>query len=72
MLSTQELVAHKNNTGISTRLVTLEDIYSIYRGKDEAEKVKKCLVDYNIKSGLKYAILVGDSDKFPVHYIPDM
>jgi hypothetical protein len=62
------LKEHKNNTGITCKIVSLEDLYGSYKGKDEAEKVKYCLADYYKKSGLKYAMLVGDSDKFPVRY----
>jgi len=59
---------HKNNTGIVTKIITLEDIYSNYQGRDEAEKVKYCLADYKKASNIKYAMLVGDSDKFPIRF----
>jgi len=62
------LKTHKNNTGISTEIVELSTIYSQYSGRDEAEKVKNCLVNWRRKNGLRFAMLVGDSDKFPVRY----
>jgi hypothetical protein len=62
------LAEHKNSTGIPTKLVSLEAVYNTYEGLDEAEQVKRCLVDYQSKSKIKYALLVGDSDRFPVRY----
>ncbi len=62
------LKEHKNNTGIVTKIISLEDIYNNYEGRDEAEKVKYFLADYKKAGGLKYAMLVGDSDKFPIRF----
>ncbi len=62
------LEAHKNGTGLATRIVTLETIKAAYPGRDEAEGVKRCLADYYSRHRLKYAMLVGDCDKFPVRY----
>jgi hypothetical protein len=62
------LKEHKNNTGIVTKIISLEDIYSNYEGRDEAEKVKYFLADYKKSSNIKYAMLVGDSDKFPIRF----
>jgi hypothetical protein len=59
---------HKNETGIATEIVELSDIYNRYSGRDEAEKVKNCLVAYRRRNGIRFAMLVGDSDKFPVRY----
>ncbi|MCD4655165.1 hypothetical protein K8T06_14685 [bacterium] len=59
---------HKNNTGITTRIIELSDIYNQYSGRDKAEKIKNCLVAYRRNNGIRFAMLVGDSDKFPVRY----
>lgn len=64
----QPLQQHKNTTGISTQIVSLENIYQNYQG-DEPEKVKKCIADYEQNYDVKYVMLVGDCDKFPVRYI---
>ena len=37
-------------------------------GRDEAEKVKRCLALFQPNNGVKYAMLVGDEDRFPVRY----
>ncbi|RLF62558.1 MAG: peptidase C25 [Thermoplasmata archaeon] len=55
----QRLVDHKNNLGIKTKLVTIEDVYSSTTGRDGAEKlkyfIKQAIEDWNIK----YVLLVG-------------
>jgi hypothetical protein len=55
------LVSHKNDYGINTKLVTLNEVYEkmYWQGRDNAEKIK-----YFIKSsienwGIKYVLLVG-------------
>jgi hypothetical protein len=62
------LKEHKNKTGVTTKIITLEDIYAAFEGRDEAEKVKYCLADYSIQSKTRFAMLVGDGDRFPVRY----
>lgn len=62
----QPLVNHKNSTGVQTKLVTLEEIPM--DGRDAAENVK-----YFIKSaiedwGVRYVLLVGGAEKFPIRY----
>lgn len=55
----------------STTLISLSDIYNntSYNGlRDNPEKVKKCIADYNKNYGVNYVLLVGDCDKFPVRY----
>lgn len=59
---------HKNKTGITTEIHVLTDIYRQFQGRDEAEKVKRFLADAHTRFGLRFALLVGDSDKFPVRY----
>jgi len=63
------LAAHKNNIGIPTKILSLEQIYQTYRGRDEAEKVKRCLALFQPNNGVRYAMLVGDGDRFPSRYI---
>jgi hypothetical protein len=64
----QPLKAHKDATGIKTEIISLEWIYDKFDGRDEPEKVKRCIESYRTNSGLKYVMLVGDVDKFPVRY----
>ena len=46
----------------------MESIYADDPGKDEAEKVKRCIVAYHKAQGIRFALLVGDSDTFPVRF----
>jgi hypothetical protein len=64
----QDLANHKNDTGMLTKVLSLEQIYKEYSGRDEAEKVKACLFHAHLQYGIKYAMLVGDEDKFPIRF----
>ena len=60
------LVSHKNSYGIETNLVTLEEIYGDFSGRDSAEKIK-----YFIKHAVEewdthYVLLVGSVKKLPI------
>jgi hypothetical protein len=68
--SLQPLVTHKNSVGISTILVTLDDVYSQVGslGRDNPEKIKY-FIKYAIETwGIKYVLLVGDFRRMPVRY----
>ena len=65
-----ELADFKENHGIKTKVVKLEKIYS--KGltkKDEPEKIKYFIKDAIEQYGIKYVLLVGDADIFPVRYV---
>jgi hypothetical protein len=66
----ERLAVHKNNTGMPTKLLSLEEIYGSpnYRGRDHAETIKKALAEFKKSWGIKYVMLVGDADRFPVRY----
>lgn len=56
----QKLVNHKNSYGLSTKLVTLNQIYDeIWYGRDDAEKIKFFIRDAIEESGIKYVLLIG-------------
>ena len=55
----QRLVEHKNNYGVKTFLMTTEEIYSKYNGRDEPEKIKYFIKDAIEQYGIKYVLLVG-------------
>jgi hypothetical protein len=64
------LVAHKNATGISTVMITLEDIYGDPTlSGDEPEQVKRAIERYEQNHEIKYVMLAGDVDKFPVRWV---
>ena len=60
---------HKNATGTPTEIITLEDIYRDYRGADEPESIKMAISHYENYNSIKYVMLVGDVDKFPVRWV---
>lgn len=64
----QPLIEHKNNHGVETKLVTLEDIYENYDGRDQAEKIKYFIKGSIEEWGIEYVMLVGSHEKLPVRY----
>lgn len=65
----QPLVDHKEATEMPTLMITLENIYDIFDGADEPEKIKRAIEHYNQIHSIKYVMLVGDVDKFPVRWV---
>jgi hypothetical protein len=64
------LITHKINRGISTKFVSLNDIYnSVYfpvNGRDNPEKVKYFIKNAIENWNISYVLLVGGSAKFPI------
>jgi len=60
------LVDHKNFYGVKTKLVTLQEIYSQFSGRDNCEKIKLFIKDAVDNSNTKYVLLVGDIKKLPI------
>ena len=59
-----QLAEYKNSTGIVTRVVTAEWIYTNYPGTDNQEKIRNFISD----SMSPFVILFGDSDQIPPRY----
>ncbi len=71
----QLLVSHKESHGLSTRLVTLEEIYKgVYfpvEGRDDAEKIKYFIKNAYEEWGVEYVLLVGGKiGQLPFWYFP--
>ncbi|OYT62196.1 peptidase C25, partial [Thermoplasmatales archaeon ex4484_30] len=66
----QPLVEHKENYNISTKIVTIDEIYGgtyfVVKGRDDAEKIKYFIKNAIEQWGIKYVLLVGNSEKFPI------
>jgi len=66
------LVTHKIDRGVSTKLVTLDEIYdgSFFpeNGRDNQEKIKYFIKNAIETWGTCYVILVGGRDDFPMRY----
>ncbi len=55
------LVEHKENVGISTKLVTLDRVYDemFWQGRDKPEKIKYFIKNAIEEWGIKYVLLIG-------------
>lgn len=62
------LIAWKNQKGISSKIVTIEEIESAYSGLTTQLKIKNCLYDYYQNNNLKWVLLGGDNTIVPVQY----
>ena len=65
--SFEALVQYKNETGIQTELVLIEDILPFYSGRDDAEKLREYLKEF-YASGGEYLLLGGDETILPIRY----
>ncbi len=70
--SLSSFIKHKNDIGIRTKSINVEDIYNqryfITYGRDKQEKIKLFIKNAAEKWGIKYVILVGDINKIPGRY----
>ena len=58
--SLNSLANHKNSYNVSTRIVTLNEIYSVTEsGRDDAEKIKYYIKNAYDTSNISYVLLVG-------------
>ena len=55
----QRLVDHKETVGIKTKLMTTEDIYDIYAGRDKQEQIKYCIKHAIEEWNITYVLLFG-------------
>ena len=55
----QRLAAHKNNIGVRTQIVTVDQIYRDYPGVDQPEQIKYFIKDTIETWGSTYVLLVG-------------
>jgi len=66
----QPLKKLKDVTGRPTLLMSLTEIYNNANcnGADTAEEVKKCIAYFEEHENVRYVIIAGDVDKFPVRW----
>lgn len=60
--SFQKLANHKKSKGLTTAVVTTEEIYKNYSGRDNAERIRNFIKDAYKKNRTKYVLLGGDGD----------
>jgi len=64
----QPLIDHKNSRDIQTILKTIEEIYSEYAGRDEAEQIKYFIKDAIETWNISYVLLIGGATQLPGRY----
>ena len=66
----QPLIDHKNDHGMLTKLVTLDEIYNAayfpVQGRDDQEKIKYFIKDAIENWGTQYVLLLGSVDLVPI------
>ncbi|HVQ01790.1 MAG TPA: C25 family cysteine peptidase [Candidatus Thermoplasmatota archaeon] len=62
----QPLVNHKNNYSMPATLVTLDQIYGSYPGRDNPERIKYFIKHAVEDWNTQYVLLVGDIKKMPI------
>lgn len=62
----QPLLDHKNAYGLSTALVTLEEISSTYFGRDQPEQIKYFIKEAVEECNTHYILLIGDMKHLPI------
>lgn len=60
------LIAQRQSQGLTATVVTVEEIYSSYGGRDNAEKVRNFIVDAYNNWGTDYVLLGGDENIVPM------
>ncbi|MGB7539837.1 MAG: C25 family cysteine peptidase [Anaerolineales bacterium] len=66
--SMRRLAEWKSSSGMPAGILVLEDVDRLCEGRDAPERIKRCLALYNRKSGVRYAMLAGDGDQFPIRW----
>ncbi|MFH1100873.1 MAG: C25 family cysteine peptidase [Methanobacteriota archaeon] len=60
------LITHKNTHGVNTVMMTVENIYASYPGRDPAEQIKY-FIKYAVETwNTRYVLLIGDITKIPI------
>lgn len=62
----QKLLAKHNERGLSTKLLTVEEITGKYDGVDTQEKIRNAIIDHYNTAGTEYVLLAGDASVIPV------
>lgn len=66
----EPLKKHKEYIDIKTRILSWQELAESYssQGRDVQERIKKAIASFKKSCGIKYVMIVGDSDRFPVRY----
>jgi hypothetical protein len=64
----QPLIDHKNSRNVKTILMTTEEIYNSYPGRDKPEQIKYFIKNALDTWGITYVMLVGGANQIPGRY----
>ncbi len=64
----------KESQGLSTTVIDLDDVYAIYSGRDNAEKLRNCIIDFYDdivaeENRLEYVLIGGDYGSAPTRIL---
>ncbi|NOQ23079.1 MAG: T9SS type A sorting domain-containing protein [Candidatus Aegiribacteria sp.] len=62
------LAERRNDQGILTEVITMDDVYASSSGRDNAEKLRNFVIDYYTVNGLDFLLLGGDTNAVPFRY----
>ena len=67
----ESLADHKNDVGVSTIVITLDELYeeTYLTGGDEPKKIKYFIKTAADEWGIQYVLLVGDFRQMPIRYV---
>ncbi|TFG26738.1 hypothetical protein EU527_19380 [Candidatus Thorarchaeota archaeon] len=65
----ERLSSWKNRTGMRSAVLTWQDLANEFSGIDLPERIKRGIANWYSTRGVRYVLLVGDADMFPVRYI---
>ena len=63
------LVASRSSSGLASKIVTTEWIYSNYHGRDDAERIRSFVQDAYANWHTRYLLLVGRTDLVPTRQL---
>ncbi len=66
--SFQPLADWKRKKGLSTRIITVEEINQNYSGATQQIRIKACIKDLRERNGLQFVLLGGDDNIIPPQY----
>jgi len=58
----EEVRLYKEGQCYSVAIETVENITTVYDGRDSAEQIRNCIVDYYLSLGIQWVLLMGDVD----------
>ena len=61
----EPLAKWKTQKGVTAKIELIGDLITQYSGRNRAEKIKNCIIDYNNKYSTKWVLLAGDNDHVP-------